>query len=113
MSLSQVEYLKHIRDEIEYLINHSQNLSLNTFLSDNTLQRSFVRSLEIIGEATKKLSSDFKSKYPEVEWKVIAGTRYKLIHDYFGVDYELVWDIVTSKIPNLKKQIDDILRHEN
>jgi uncharacterized protein with HEPN domain len=112
MSLSQVEYLKHIRDEIEYLITHSRSLSLNTFLSDNTLQRSFVRSLEIIGEATKKLSADFKSKYPEVEWKVIAGTRDKLIHDYFGVDYELVWDIVTSKIPVLKKQIDNILHHE-
>jgi uncharacterized protein with HEPN domain len=112
MSLSQIEYLKHILDEIEYLLKHSKRLSLETFVKDETLQRAFVRSLEIIGEATKKLSSEIKAKYPDVGWKMIAGTRDKLIHDYFGVDFELVWDIVTAKIPVLKNQIKDILNRE-
>jgi uncharacterized protein with HEPN domain len=112
MSLSQIEYLKHILDEIEYLLKHSKELSLDEFVKDETLQRAFVRSLEIIGEATKKLSSEVKAKYPYVEWKVIAGTRDKLIHDYFGVDFELVWDIITAKIPILKNQIRDILNRE-
>lgn len=112
MSLSQVEYLRHILDEIDYLVGHSAETTLDEFLSDETLRRAFVRSLEIVGEATKKLSSEFKSKYPGVEGKIIAGTRDKLIHDYFGVDYELVWDIVTTKIPVLRKQIAEIIGKE-
>ncbi len=109
---SQIEYLKHILDEIEYLLKHSKVLSFDEFVKDETLQRAFVRSLEIIGEATKKLSSEIKTKYPDVEWKAIAGTRDKLIHDYFGVDYELIWDIINTKISILKKQIEDVLDHE-
>lgn len=65
-----------------------------------------IRSLEIIGEATKKIDDDFKAKYPYVEWKKMARTRDKLIHDYFGVDFDIVWDIISSKLPELKDFID-------
>ena len=65
---------------------------------DKVLCRASIRSLEIIGEATKKLSNDFKSEHSQIEWKKIAGTRDKLIHDYYGIDYDIVWDILTSKI---------------
>jgi uncharacterized protein with HEPN domain len=113
MSPSQIEYLKHIRDEVHYLLDQSGRINLKKFLADETLQRAFIRSLEIIGEATKKISPELKIKYPEVEWKVIAGTRDRLIHDYFGVDLELVWDIVVTKIPALGKQIGQILSSED
>jgi len=113
MSPSQPEYLKHIRDEVRYLLDQSSKTTPKEFLADETLQRAFVRSLEIIGEATKKISAELKIKYGEVEWRVIAGTRDKLIHDYFGVDLELVWDIVVTKIPALGKQINGILSAED
>ena len=112
MSPSQVEYLQHMLDETDFLLNSSKDVSFTKFLSDETLKRAYVRSLEIIGEASKKVSIEFKLKYPELEWKMIAGTRDKLIHDYFGVDYELVWDIVTTKIPALKGQVTEILQRE-
>ena len=67
------------------------------FLRDETLKRAFVRSLEIIGEAVKQVPEVFRAKYPQVEWRKMAGTRDRLIHDYLGVDYELVWDIVENR----------------
>lgn len=65
------------------------------------LCRAIVRSIEIIGEASKKIDEEFKAKHPYIEWKKMAGTQDKLIHDYFGIDYDIVWDIIESKIPDL------------
>ena len=88
-------------------------LSKEQFVSDDTLKRAFVRSLEIIGEATKKIPADMKEKYPVVEWRSMAGMRDRLIHNYFGVDYDLIWDVVKTKIPPLRKAIEGILRKES
>lgn len=74
------------------------------------LCHAIVRSLEIIGEASKKVDPEFKVDHPHIEWKKMAGTRDKMIHDYFGVDYEIVWDIVESKIPDLDHFINEILK---
>jgi len=76
------------------------------------LKRAFARSLEIIGEAIKNVPDDVKSKYPEVGWKAVAGMGDKLIPHYFGVDYELVWDIVENEIDELLFQVDVILKEE-
>ena len=108
--MSYSEYLKHILDEAEYIISKSKGLKKNSFLKDETLKRAFVRSIEIIGEAVKRLPEDFRKKHSTVDWRAIAGTRDKLIHDYFGIDYDIVWDIVIDEIPELRKHIKKILK---
>ena len=65
------------------------------------LCRAVVRSIEIIGEASKKIDEEFKATHTHIEWKKMAGARDKLIHDYFGIDYDIVWDIIQNKIPDL------------
>ena len=82
MSKEPVEYLKHIRDESLYILSiTSEGISKEEFLNDETLKRAVVRSLEIIGEATKKIPTDFKIKWNNVKWKEMAGMRDRLIHD--------------------------------
>ena len=110
MPLSAVEYLRHIIDEADYLMEHSSSLNKEAFLGDETIKRAFVRSLSVIGEASKKLPEEITSRFEHIQWREMAGMRDRLIHDYFGTDYEIVWDVVINKIPGLHKQIDQILK---
>jgi uncharacterized protein with HEPN domain len=105
MSHSGREYLQHILDEIDYLQESSRGLTRETFLQSATLRRSFVRSLEIVGEAAKQVPRELRKRAQEIEWKAMAGMRDRLIHGYFGVDYDLVWEVVTTKIPPLRETI--------
>lgn len=108
MSKDLHEYLRHILDECSYLTSVKAELSYDTFVESETLKRAVVRSLEIIGEATKKISPEFRDKYPSINWKSMAGMRDRLIHDYMGINYKIVWDVIINKIPELQRQISKI-----
>ena len=110
MSFEPLEYLRHILIEIDYLLENSQGLAREEFLESETLRRAFVRSLEVIGEAATRVPDDLRSRYSQVDWRAMAGMRDRLIHRYFGVDYELVWDVVRHKIQELKAHIEEITR---
>jgi uncharacterized protein with HEPN domain len=112
MSPSPREYLCHILDEACYIENHSQELTQAQFQQDETLKRAFVRSLEIIGEASKKIPQEFRSCHPGINWRAIVGMRDRLVHDYFGIDYDIVWDVVKNKIPEFRRQIQELLKSE-
>lgn len=113
MSKEPLEYLRHIRDESIYILSVINNdISKDDFLRDETLKRAVVRSLEIIGEATKKIPVDFKMKWNSIQWKNMAGMRDRLIHDYIGVNYSIVWDVIKNKIPELHEQIIDVIDNE-
>ncbi len=98
MSSPPREYLLHILAEADYLLAQSKGLTPSEFLSNETLRRAFVRSIEIISEATKKVPADYRKAHAEIDRRRMAGMR-RLIHDYFGVDYELVWDVVQESDP--------------
>ena len=109
MSYEPRDYLRHILAETDYLLEASEDLSFADFASNDTLRRAFVRSLEVMGEAAKNVPEGFRSQYPEVAWRAMAGMRDRLIHGDFGVDHELVWDVVQNRIPDLRRQIAAIL----
>lgn len=108
-----LEFVRHIRDEIAFILSVvDDNLTKEAFLDDETLKRAVIRSLEIIGEAAKKIPVDFKLKYKTITWKNMAGMRDRLIHDYMGVNYTIIWDVVKNKIPELHQQINEVLEKE-
>ncbi len=109
MSKSTDELLGHVLDEICFLERQCAAITEEQFMYDEVKQRAFARSLEIIGEAVKMISDEFRSLHPEIDWKSFAGLRDKLIHHYFGVDYALVWDVITHELPGLKTQLLAIL----
>lgn len=102
-------YLKHIQDAINDINGFVKGMDRDNFLNNKAIKYAVVRSLKIIGEAGKHLSKGFRDKHKDIPWDDICGMRDKLIHDYIGVDYTIVWKAVEKDIPVLKKKIRGIL----
>jgi uncharacterized protein with HEPN domain len=105
-------YLEHILQECDFLVEESNKITFEDFIKDPVLKCAFIRNLEIIDEAVKNLLGSFRDKYQEVPWKEIAGMRDKLIHEYFGVNYKIVWKTIQQEIPKLKEQVKEIMKKE-
>jgi len=103
-------YLKHILEATSNIEKFVEGLTKEGFFENVEKQYAVLRGLEIIGEATKNLSRDLKAKYRGIPWREVAGMRDKLIHQYFGVNLELVWVTIKDKLPEFKKQILKILK---
>lgn len=88
-------------------------MTKDDLIDNEVLKRAIVRSLEIIGEATKKIPADIKDQWKEVPWRNIAGMRDKLIHDYVGINYAIVWDVVRNKIPEITPMVARIIEIES
>ena len=105
-------FLAHILDSIHLIEEYSKNLTQAKFHKNRPLQDAIIRRLEIIGEAVKNLPNPFKTKYPDIPWKQIAGMRDILIHEYFDVDLALTWKVVKQELPLIKKKLSAIVSSE-
>ena len=104
------EYVSDIAEAIRRLKFYTKGFTYPKFLGHTKTQDAVVRNLEIIGEAAKNISDEFKKKNKNIRWKKIAGMRDKLIHEYFGVNWDIVWDVVKLNLPELERQIEQMLQ---
>ena len=107
-----VLFLEDILDALEKIENYTKNLSFTEFADNGMAVDAVIRNFELIGEATKNVPEEIKEKYPEVEWKEAAGFRDVLIHDYFGIDLEAIWDTIKKNLLSFKRHILKVLKSE-
>ena len=107
-----IDLLKDIREAIIRIKNYCDGMGYEDFLSDIKTQDAAIRNLEIIGEAAKAISTKLRKKYPDMPWKGMAGIRDRLIHHYFGVNLDIVWNVINDELPALEPQIDEMLRQK-
>ena len=109
MSLDDLDFIKHIRDEAAFIIKHTGGKSRDEIFDDEVLIKALVNSIGNIGEASGKTSEEFRNKYPAIPWRAIRNTRNIIIHHYFGIDYDALWNIISNDIPELIEQVNNIL----
>ena len=112
MKKDNTVYLRHIWDAIEQIEDYVKGVSAEQFMQKRLLQDGVVRQLEIIGEAGRNLSDEFRQRHPEVPWGQIIGLRNRIVHAYFDVNLQIVWEIVQNDLPRLKRQVEQMLEKE-
>lgn len=104
------DYLSDVLEAMERICRYTQRLSYEQFMQDTRTQDAVMRNLGVIGEAVKRLSPELRRAHPEIPWREMAGMRDKLIHHYFGVNYDVVWSVATQQISDLKLRLSEILK---
>ncbi len=104
-----VQFLQDIVNSVLRILGYTTGMTWEDYLHDFKTQDAVVRNLEVIGEATKNLSDDIRNQFPDIPWQDMAGTRDRLTHHYFGINQEIVWQIVEHDLPELKDQIEQVL----
>ena len=103
------DYILDILTSIQEIEEFVEGMDFEEFVTDRKTINAVIRSLEVIGEAVKKVPSEIRTKYPEIPWKYIAGMRDKLIHEYHSVDLEIILEVIEKEIPSLKPKFAKIL----
>lgn len=105
-----LEYIKDILEAIHRIKDFTRGMNQEEVLEDLKTRDAVLRNLEIIGEAVKNISSETKAEHPDIEWKKIGGMRDKIIHMYFGVNWDILWDVIEEKLPELEKDVKTCLK---
>lgn len=106
------DYLYDIWEAMDRILSYTSKLDYDQFMEDKKTQDAVLRNLQVMGEATKKLSIELREVYPHIPWREIAGMRDKVVHEYFGINYEIVWAVASRDIPDVFPRIETILRKE-
>lgn len=112
MRMAYKLYLEDILASANKILNYAENFSYENLIRDEMRIDAIIRNFEIIGEASTNITQEIKDKYPFVEWRKISDFRNVLAHEYFGVDYKIMWDIIKNKLPDLIKDIRTIIDSE-
>lgn len=103
-------FLQDIKNSLEKIFNYTKNINFDEFLADEKTRDAVERNLEIIGEAVKNISIEIRQTHPNIPFRQVAGMRDKLIHDYFGIDYEIIWKTITDKLPEFYSDIIKLIK---
>jgi len=97
--------LEHILESLDYIFDFSENVEFEVFKSDMKLRFAIIKNLEIIGEASNMLTNGFRERHPETPWRKLINLRHVLVHGYYQIKFELIWEIIQKDLPPLKEQI--------
>lgn len=106
-------YLQDILEAAGKICPYTEGMTYQTFCENSLVADAVVRNLQIIGEAAKKIPKEVRQAHSRIEWQKIAGLRDILTHEYFGINFKIIWDVVVNKIPELQRQIRDIVQEQN
>lgn len=106
---NDLPYLLHIKDALNDISRFTQGMDFTTFYEDDLVSSAVIRKLEVMGEASNKVSAETKEKFPQIPWRMMVDMRNILIHHYFGVDLSAVWDTIKNDLPELKQKIEEVV----
>ena len=103
MNKNDLMFMRHMNDSVNLIVEFTKDKGYNDFITNIMMREAVIRQIGIIGEAANRLSKDFKKDYPDIEWIKIIGMRNRVVHDYFGINFRIVWETIQNRIPTLKE----------